>query len=151
MLELRRDDDIELTYTSLSPAVTRQPLKVSKRFERAITRLSTQTAVSHKWRWPSHINQLETDAQLLAVRHMTSCRSAGGHNVLALRDNTSTLRAVAKGRSSSFAFNKTYRRISSLTLANNITEIPHCIPTALNLADEPSRSFKDVPARRAPI
>lgn len=94
-------DDDDFTFFSSSPSVTSRRLKVSKSFERAIKRLSSNTAVVHKWRYPGHINHLETKAQLLAVRHMASCPSTRGHRVISLVDNTSTLGAIAKGRSSS--------------------------------------------------
>lgn len=150
LMSCQSHEGSELLYTSPSPAVMRRPLKVSMRFERAIMRLESKTAVAHRWRWDGHINHLETDAQLLAVRHMASCPETRGHRVLALMDNTSTLGAVAKGRSSSFALNTTCRKIASVLLDHNISQIAHWVPTALNLADEPSRSLENVSKKRSP-
>lgn len=140
-------DDEKLAFSSASPSVVSRPLKVSKRFERAISRLSSKTAVIHKWRYAGHINQLETEAQLLAVRHMASCPSTRGHRVIAMVDNTSTLGAIAKGRSSSWAMNITCRKIAHALLASDITQLSHWIPSALNLADGPSRTFENVASK----
>lgn len=53
----------------------------------------------------------EIEADLIAARHMASCPLSRGLRVLAIVDNTSTLNAISKGRSSSQALNEVCRKI----------------------------------------
>lgn len=62
--------------------------------------------MAKKGRRTGHINYLQIEAQFLAVRHMASCPSTHGHWVIALVNNTTTLVAIAKGRSSAFTLKK---------------------------------------------
>lgn len=100
-------DDAVLTFMISSPAVERRPLQVSRRFEGAVKRLFSRTAIVHKWQCPGHINQPQTDAQLMEVWHIDSCALVRGHRVIALMDNPFILGAVDIGRSSFFSLNKT--------------------------------------------
>lgn len=141
--------DEEFSYTSSSPSVSPRPNKVSRRFERAIERLISKRTLSHKWRRPSHINQLETEALLLAAWHIASCPSTRGHRIISLIYNTKTLGAVAKGRSSSFVINRSCHKLTSVLFRANIALLPHWVPSKLNLAHNPSRAFENVITRRA--
>lgn len=147
LLQDTTEEDTEMDFRNTCPSVARRPLKVSKRFEHAIRRLSSKTAVKNKWPREGHINVLELEAQLLAVRHMASCPSSRGSRVLVLFDNTSALGVIAKGRSSSLTLNRTCRKIAHVLLANHITHLPHWVTSELNLADEPLRAFENL-ARR---
>lgn len=69
-----------------------------------------------------------------------------GRRLIALVDNTTTLGAVAKGRSSSWVLNKLCRRISAVSLLSNIAVIGHWVPSTLNPADPASRG-KDGPSK----
>lgn len=88
-------------------------LKVSVVFEKVIKRLNTKTAISTQWKFPNHINVLETEAFLLAVRHMVSIPKLRGSRIISLLDNTAALGAMTKGCSSSWAIKKVYRKSSS--------------------------------------
>lgn len=59
--------------------------------------LSPNKAVAHKWCGAGHINQLETDMQLLADLHMYSCPETRRHLLIALMDKKLTLGAVDNG------------------------------------------------------
>lgn len=141
-------DEKDFAHTSASPSLLSRPLKGSKRFERAIKRLVSKTAVAHKCHRTCHISNLKTGAQLLAVRHMASCPFTHGHRVISPVGNTSTLGAIAKGRSSASTLNQTCRIILSVLLKSNITLLPHWVSSALSLADKPSRSFKNDAQKR---
>lgn len=148
LLSSTTTEETELLFQSTSPAVAKCPLKRSSRFERVVLGLSSKTAVKHKWLRPGHINLLETEEQLLAIRHMASCPSSRECRVLVLVDNTSTLGEISKGRSSSVTINSTCKKIAHTLLRNQITKIPHWVPSELNIADEPSRAFENVLPQR---
>lgn len=142
-------DDGAFSFTSAAPSVLSRPLKVSEWFERTVQRLVSKTAVSDKWRRLGHINLLDTEALLLAVRHMASSACSCGHRVIAFVDSTAALGAVAKGRSSASSLNTTSRKVTSVLLKEQITIFAHSVPSSLNLADTPSRAFENVTPGRS--
>lgn len=125
-------------FVSSTEKAAGRRLKVSCRFERAIKRLRTKTAISTAWRWPHHINQFELEAFLLSVWHMTSFKKGRGHSIVPFSDNTSALGAVTKGRSSSWAMNKVCRKTAHFALKANFSCFGHWIPSEVNPSDTPS-------------
>ena len=75
--------------------------KLSKKFSLAINRTNFKVPISTAWKSrKAHINKLELEAGILAVRHMQRPPVSRGHRVVLLIDSTSVLGAIAKGRSS---------------------------------------------------
>lgn len=137
------EEDKQFEFADPSADLKARPLAVSRRFQRAIERLQSKTAISHRWLYDDHINVLEAEAALLAFRHMYSTTLLRGQRVLSLIDNTSALGAVAKGRSSSYRLNKVCRKIAGVLLNAHLTPLCHWVPSSLNLADTPSRRFEN--------
>lgn len=119
------DDDLSFSFASPEPSVSRLPLKISNRSERSIKRLSSKTTIVQKEHWVGHINHFETEAQLLADRHMDCCPFTGGHRLITMVGNISTFGEISKGGSSSFALKNAYRKIAGLLLSFNITQLHH--------------------------
>ena len=56
--------------------------KLSKTFSRAINRTNFKVAISTDWKsCKAHINQLELEAAILAVRHMQRSPASRGHGM----------------------------------------------------------------------
>ena len=105
-----------------------------------------QWRVSSVWKWTSrsHINVLEMTSAFQALK--SAARKGGGRVPLILDSNVS-VRAIAKGRSSSRALQPLLRKIMALSLAFGIMAAVLFGPTRLNLSDDPTR---DEPLR-APL
>lgn len=144
------ESDRDFIHLSAEKNVTNRPLRVSRRFERAISRLKPKTAIACKWKWEAHINTVETEAALLAVRHMFSSPTLRGARVALLVDNTATLGAVAKGRSSVASLNNICRKIAKVLLSSHISLLSHWVPSELNPADTPSRKTGNVSSSANP-
>ena len=89
----------------------------------------------------THINQLELNSVLLAVKWLSSLLITRTNNrkILMLVDNSVTIYTLRKGRSSSFQLLSVIRRISALTLAMNLELRIVYIPSEMNPADAASR------------
>lgn len=104
--------------------------------------LSWSTVISSEWKNKGeHINSLELQSILLALRWCLSHPHSPHTRQLLLTDSSVAFHILLKGRSSSPSLLSLYRRISSLLLASGISILPIWIPSALNPADEPSRSM----------
>lgn len=98
------------------------------------------TAVSFRWRRPgSHINVLEGEAALLAVRWLARCATWRGTRVPLLIDSGACLGALRKGRSGAARLNRVLRRICAYVLAADLLVEHSWIATKDNPADLPSR------------
>lgn len=80
--------------------------------------------MQNKWSGET-INKLETEAYLLGVRHMASCSRSSVKRVIAFVDNTTTLGAVTKSRSSSWGLNTLYRNLAAVSLRSNLSVQAH--------------------------
>ena len=124
--------------TSTFESTTAQ--KVSRAFTRAISRTNFKLAIATAWRRPGHINLLEMEAAILAVRHIGRSSQTANHRLPLLIDNTTALGALSKGRSSSSHINRSCRRfIAAQILAGVVLDL-YWVPSDLNPADGPSRA-----------
>ena len=97
------------------------------------------TVVSSMWKHESHINSLELQSVLLAVRWWISHPQSPNSRLMFLTDSSVVLYALRKGRSSSLVLSTLLRRCSALTLASGVTLLPIWVPSSVNPADKPSR------------
>ncbi len=100
------------------------------------------TVISTPWSFRQHINALELQSVLLAVRHVVSSPLGPGTRILVLSDSAVVTHTLLKGRSSSRNLVAGMRKLAALTLASGCTLQPCWIPTKYNPADEPSRRFQ---------
>lgn len=97
------------------------------------------TVIARPWGWDDHINVLEVQAALLAVRWVLSHPSAICARVLLFGDSQVALGCLAKGRSSSYRLLRLLRRVAALVLASGLRPAYRWLPSAANPADGPSR------------
>jgi len=99
------------------------------------------TIISSPWQRPAHINELELEAVLLALRAvLSSSHSSGTHRRLHLvTDSSVVYYALRKGRSSSPALLRLLRRCSALALGGGLSLALVWVPSAVNPADSASR------------
>ena len=127
-------------YTSLDPAhkptgkPTMAPDKVSR-----VDQAKWKTAIATRWKHASHINVLEAQAVVLALRWYISSRRHLHTRVPVLVDSSAVVGALAKGRSSSRRLLRQCRRVAALCLASDIRPYYVWVPTDHNPADGPSR------------
>lgn len=114
---------------------------VSREFREFFTRRPFTVAMSTQWRCGAHINALELEALLLALRHCGSVLSSSGSEVYFGLDSAVALGVLKKGRSSSYALNTVARKICAATITSNLWPVYFWTPTDLQPADEPSRRF----------
>ena len=126
-------------YTSLSPDYRSTKLEMPPDKIARVDALDWRTAISTRWNFDSHINVLEAQAVLLALRWYISSRQRLHTRVPILVDSSSVVGALSKGRSSSRRLLRQCRRIAALCLAADIRPYYVWVPTAHNPADAPSR------------
>ena len=99
------------------------------------------TIISSPWRRPAHINELELEAVLLALRAvLSSSHSSGTRRRLHLvTDSSVVYYALRKGRSSSPSLLRLLRRCSALALGGGLSLALVWVPSAVNPADSASR------------
>lgn len=107
--------------------------------EPALAGAQWSTIISRRWRWDDHINLLEVQAAILAMRWVLSHPRAMGSRVLLLGDSQVALGCLAKGRSSSYRLLRLLRRAAALILASGLRPSYRWLPSAANPADGPSR------------
>lgn len=134
----RRRRDERHPHPADAPA---QKWIVSDEFRMFFAARPFTVAVSTQWRRKAHINVLELEALLLALRHCSSVQSFDHSEVLFGLDSAVALGVLRKGRSSSFALNTVARKICAVTIAGNFWPEYFWTPTDLQPADEPSRRF----------
>lgn len=98
-----------------------------------------KTIISSPWKYQDHINLLELESVVLAVRWILSHPTSTGKRVLLLSDSSVTVGSVSKGRSSSHRLLRKLRKLSAYVLASGLQLYCHWIPTDINPADGPSR------------
>ena len=92
---------------------------------------------SYKFKHREHITLLESRVTLTALRSMR--KSAAGKRVFFLLDNSPSLGAIAKGRSSSPRLNAILRKIAAVSLSGDITILCVWVSTSLQPADGATR------------
>lgn len=100
------------------------------------------TIVSSPWQRLAHINELELEAVILALRAVLSTARASPHRayrVHLITDSSVVYHSLLKGRSSSPALLRLLRRCSALALGGGLSLVLVWVPSALNPADSPSR------------
>lgn len=118
------------------------PLKVSRVFTAFFEERLFTVAIAGKWRRKTHINALELEALLLAVRHARRSPQTTLHRVYFGLDSTVALGVAGKGRSSSKLLNRVARKLCAHLLWGGIQAEYFWIPTKWMPADEPSRRAK---------
>eukprot|EP01094_Clydonella_sp_ATCC50884_P005289 TRINITY_DN1421_c1_g2_i1.p1 TRINITY_DN1421_c1_g2~~TRINITY_DN1421_c1_g2_i1.p1 ORF type:complete len:568 (+),score=28.44 TRINITY_DN1421_c1_g2_i1:1455-3158(+) len=100
--------------------------------------LTWHIAVANPWNWRAHINVLELEEVVLALRWL-ACRHSAPGRYTCLIDSTVALGALNKGRSNSFAINTCLRRAAVPIVLSGLQPAAVYIPTDVNPADAPSR------------
>lgn len=106
--------------------------------------LQWKTAIIHRWRAAArtyHINVLEIEALILAVRHMERSSVTRGSRVLVYLDSLVGLGALAKGRSPSRRLNRPCRKLAAYSLLADVELLLHWVPTDYQPADAASRRY----------
>ena len=110
--------------------------------------LQWRTWISSPWRWSEHINTLELQSIILALRRLLSSPMAINHRLLLLCDSAVVAYSITKGRSSAASLAAGMKKVAALTLAGGIRVGVAWIPTQINPADRPSR--RPTPSRHKP-
>jgi len=129
-----------VVYAGVSPGQAGALAQQEAAAVQQLDRLRWATAVQYRWRSREHISLLELRAALCALKWVASRPSAFGRRVLLLSDSSSTVGALAKGRSPSFSLLMVLRRVAVVCAGFGIRFTPRWIPTGANPADGPSRA-----------
>ena len=97
---------------------------------------------AYRFKHSAHINQLELQALCTCVKWLLSFPSTINSRVLTLTDSAVVLYVIRKGRTSSATLIRVVHRIAAMLLASGMSLLPVWLPSALNPADAPSRSFQ---------
>lgn len=128
------------------PEAEDRPLNTSSRVSRALSRcfdrFSFRTAIAMGWTFNQHINLLEVEVAILAVRHLLRSPVYRLRHVILFLNNSVTLGALSKGRSSSSAVNSGCRHVAAALLRGDIRPVLYWVPSALNPADDTSRAVR---------
>jgi hypothetical protein len=103
------------------------------------------TLISSKWKWEQHINTLELQSIIIALKRLLSSPAVSQHRIMLLCDSTVVAYALTKGRSSAVSLARGMKKIAALLLSSGCRMGVAWIPTQINPADKPSRAI--VPAR----
>jgi hypothetical protein len=88
---------------------------------------------------PPHVNVAEAATGGMTIRVACGNKAVRGHRVAIGGDNTASLCALRKGRSSSFRINGTCRRVAALTFVHDFDALWFWLPSKANPSDGPSR------------
>ena len=88
------------------------------------------------------IHVLEARGILGAVKHRSRDQWKHGSRVLILNDNLGVVLAISKGRCADYGLLRIIRRIAAHSLATGIRFIVRWVPSELNIADGPSRTWE---------
>lgn len=105
----------------------------------AVKRQRWRCIVSHRWKKPAHINELECRAVDTGLRWALTCRGAVGSRILFLCDSQVVVGALRKGRSGSHSLLRRVRCFAARVFALGVRPVLRWIPTDLNPADDSSR------------
>jgi hypothetical protein len=100
--------------------------------------------ISSTWRWTSHINQLELGAVVLALRRLLSSPTVPGSRLMLLCDSAVVTYSLMKGRTSSRGMVTGMQQVAALLLSSGCRLGVVWIPTEVNPADAPSRSYSQL-------
>lgn len=114
-------------------------LHVSADFRTFFARHEFTVAIASRWKHKAHINTLELESLLLAVRHARRSPQSVLTRTRFGLDSTVALGVASKGRSSSPELNWVARKLCCQLILGGIQPIYFWIPTKLMPADEPSR------------
>jgi len=103
-------------------------------------RKAWKTALKHDWRRDEHINVLEGEIILLALRWAID-HGSQNHRIVIMTDSSVCIGAITKGRSSSGGLLRVCRKIAALSLLHRIELLLVHISTHWNPADAPSRGL----------
>jgi hypothetical protein len=90
---------------------------------------------------PGHINSGEAITGGMAATFLAGARGTRGHRVFVGGDNTASLCAFRKGRSSARRINRVCRKLAVLSVLCSISFVWFWLPSKANAADEPSREW----------
>ena len=96
------------------------------------------------WKVSGHINELELEAVVLAVKRRMRQRRAVGTRFLHLTDSQVVAGIMGKGRSSSRKLNRKLTVLGGLLLGTHSVVVVGWVKTAENPADKPSRKWRCV-------
>ena len=96
----------------------------------------------YPWKHEQHIVLLETSAYLLYLRKRARSLSNHHQKFLHVMDAATAIGGIAKGRSSSWRFNRLLRRIGSLLISTSQRSFLAWTSTDLMPMDGPSRAFE---------
>lgn len=136
---VRKNWQTTLRTLSMGASEAVGPLQVSTAFTDFFERRPFTVAIAGKWKQKVHINALELEALLLAVRHARRSPVTTSHRVYFGLDSTVALGVAGKGRSSSNSLNRVARKLCAHLLWGGIQAEFFWIPTKWMPADEPSR------------
>jgi hypothetical protein len=104
--------------------------------------LQWQTWISSAWNWSEHINALEVQSVVLALKRILSSPIGLHSRVMILTDSAVTAYAMMKGRSSAPSLVRGTKKLAALVLCSGCRLEVTWVPTHLNPADEPSRRLQ---------
>ena len=99
---------------------------------------------AYGWKVSGHINELELEAVILAVKRRMRQRRAIGTRFLHLTDSQVVAGVMGKGRSSSGKLNRKLMVLGGLLLGTHSVGVTGWVKTAENPADRPSRTWRCV-------
>ena len=99
---------------------------------------------AYGWKVSGHINELELEAAVLAVKRRMRQRRAIGTRFLHLTDSQVVAGVMGKGRSSSGKLNRKLMVLGGLLLGTHSVCVVGWVKTAENPTDKPSRTWQCV-------
>jgi hypothetical protein len=99
------------------------------------------TMISSRWRWAQHINSLELQSVIIALKRLLTSPAVPEHRILLLCDSAVVAYTLTKGRSSAASLVRGMKKIAALLLGSGCRIGVAWIPTQINPADKPSRAM----------
>lgn len=99
------------------------------------------TIISSRWRWVQHINSLELQSIIIALKRLLTSPAVLERRILLLCDSAVVAYTLTKGRSSAASLVRGMKKIVALLLSSGCRIGVAWIPTQINPADEPSRAM----------
>ena len=106
--------------------------------------LAMGVSQEYGWKVSGHINELELEAAVLAVKRRMRQKRAIGTRFLHLTHSQVVAGIVGKGRSSSRKLNRKLTTLGGLLLGTHSVIVVGWVKTAENPADGPSRTWRCV-------
>ena len=105
-----------------------------------VSRNAWSTIISAPFRYHHHINKLELQAVVSAIRWVLSSPTGLHTRIICFIDNPVTALIIKKGRARSRSLQSLMRKLSLYLIAADLQINPIWVPSAINPADRPSRS-----------